>query len=114
MGEKWKSGKKGVCPQITQIYADTESRFDQAERIPMGIGISSEALLCGKSSSASICGQFRIRLPLAALGLRAFAPLRDTSATRNGPMNFSRQDAKTPINSVFSFSLDGSEGRQSA
>ena len=36
---------------------------------------------------------------------QAFAPLRDTSATSNGPMNFSRQEAKTQNISVFSFCL---------
>jgi hypothetical protein len=42
-----KFGKKGICPQITQMDAD-EDIFS--------------------SVSASICGQFRIRLRLAALG----------------------------------------------
>jgi hypothetical protein len=66
-----KLGKKGICPQITQIPADTESRPEQqnTERIPMGIGISSVPS-CSKNlhlrQSASICGQFWIRLRLAA------------------------------------------------
>jgi hypothetical protein len=67
-----KFGKKGLCPQITQIHADTESRFEQEKTERTEFFSVSSVPSCSKNfhlrQSASICGQFRIRLRLAALG----------------------------------------------
>jgi hypothetical protein len=55
-----KFGKKAVGPQITQIQADTESRFEReiSERTEP-ILCFFRALLFEKSSSASICVNLR-------------------------------------------------------
>ena len=85
-----KFGKTGICPQITfttfyvaRIHADTERRFEQENAEGTEFLSVSSVLSCSKificvnlRQSASICGQFRIRLRLAALGFfRLFAAI---------------------------------------
>jgi hypothetical protein len=69
-----KFGNKGICPQITQIHADMKDWFEQEDAENAECSLCAlRALLFQNSSSASICGQFRIRLRLAALGPCGFA-----------------------------------------
>ena len=75
---------EGICPQITQIHADTESKIEQEETERTEFLSVSSVPSCSKNlhlrPSASICPrlwrtllccsnlQFRIRLRLAGLG----------------------------------------------